>query len=123
MEEPPREPGEDPTMASAQANPVLRHIRVLARADPTNELSDPELLARFTAARDEAAFEALVRRHGPLVLGVCRRVLGDAHDAEDAFQAAFLALARKANAIARGDSLPSWLYRVAYHTAVKARAR
>src|SRR5215475_577835 len=83
-------------------------------------LSDGQLLARFVAARDEAAFAALVRRHGPMVLGVCRRVLRDFHHAEDAFQATFLVLARKAPSLTVGESLACWLYRVAYQTALRA---
>jgi RNA polymerase sigma factor (sigma-70 family) len=83
---------------------------------------DAELLERFVAAQDGAAFADLVERHGPLVLGVCRRVLRHRHDAEDAFQATFLVLARKARNIRQGDALASWLYKVAYHLSVKLRA-
>jgi RNA polymerase sigma factor (sigma-70 family) len=85
-------------------------------------LSDGQLLARFVAVRDEDAFAALVRRHGPMVLGVCRRVLRDFHNAEDAFQGTFLVLARKAPALTVGESLACWLYRVAYQTALRAGA-
>ena len=85
-------------------------------------VTDGHLLARFVAARDEDSFAALVRRHGPMVLGVCRRVLHDVHDAEDAFQATFLVLARKAAALAQPEAVGSWLYQVAYHTALEARA-
>src|SRR5262249_31655390 len=82
-----------------------------------------QLLERFALQREDAAFTALVRRHGPLVLGVCRRILHNWHDAEDAFQATFLVLARKAGSITKQESVASWLYQVAYRTAVRARAR
>src|SRR5213595_4056472 len=72
--------------------------------------SDGQLLARFVSGRDEGAFAALVRRHGPMVLGVCRRVLGHPQDAEDAFQATFLVLVRKAASIARRERVGNWLY-------------
>jgi len=83
-------------------------------------VSDAELLRRFVTQRDETSFELLLWRHGPMVWGVCRRVLGHTHDAEDAFQASFLALARKARMIGEGKSLPGWLYRVSLRAALAA---
>jgi RNA polymerase sigma-70 factor (ECF subfamily) len=88
----------------------------------TAECTDGELLERFAAAGEEAAFAELVRRHGPMVLGVCRRILSAEHDAEDAFQATFLVLARRARAIHKGEAVGSWLYGVAYRIAVRARS-
>jgi RNA polymerase sigma factor (sigma-70 family) len=84
---------------------------------------DRLLLERFARAGDAGAFTALVRRHGPMVLGVCRRVLHHEHDAEDAFQATFLILARKASSIRKSDSLSCWLHGVAYKLAARARAQ
>jgi RNA polymerase sigma factor (sigma-70 family) len=109
-------------MASTQAQTVLRRIRRWAETPGASQLEDLDLLDRFAARRDEAAFEALIQRYGPLVLGVCRRVLHHTQDAEDAFQATFLVLARKADSIRRRESLGGWLYRVAYHLALKAKA-
>src|SRR5262249_41068034 len=82
---------------------------------------DGQLLARFVDRHDEEAFAELVRRHGPMVLRVCQRVLGHAQDAEDAFQATFIVLARKAGTLARPDQLSSWLHGVAVRVACKAR--
>jgi RNA polymerase sigma factor (sigma-70 family) len=109
-------------MASGQTDTLLRHIRNLAGIKH-NHLLDRDLLERFVSMREEAAFAALVERLGPLVLGVCQRVLHHEHDAEDAFQATFLVLARKAGSIRSQESLAGWLSRVAYHIALKVQAR
>jgi RNA polymerase sigma-70 factor (ECF subfamily) len=92
---------------------MLQQVRRIAAVQTSRELSDGELLARFAGENDEAAFTVLVERHGPLVLGVCRRALGNLQDAEDACQASFLALARKAASIRKRASVSSWLHRVA----------
>jgi RNA polymerase sigma factor (sigma-70 family) len=108
-------------MATAQLGAVLRHIRRLA-ADPNSSgPTDGALLRSFVSDRDPAAFKALVRRHGPMVLRVCRRALGNAHDAEDALQATFLVLAQKAASIRKRESLASWLHGVAYRMASHAK--
>jgi RNA polymerase sigma-70 factor (ECF subfamily) len=103
-------------------NPVVRFLHTFFNAQALARLSDGQLLERFLAGRDAAALEALMRRHGPMVLGVCRRVLRDYHDAEDAFQATFLVLARRAASIWPREKVGNWLYGVAYQTARKARA-
>src|SRR5437764_7277000 len=106
-------------MATAQAFPILRYIRrVYGAADGEG---DAALLGRFAGQRDAEAFAALVRRHGPMVLSVCRRLLGDGHDADDAFQATFLVLLRKAGSLRRPGQLGPWLHGVASRVALKAR--
>ena len=100
---------------------ALRQLRRLADEQAGHDLSDAALLQRFRAGREETAFALLVQRHGPMVLGVCRRVLGDRHEAEDAFQATFLVLVRRAGAIHRREALGGWLHRVAYRVAARAR--
>src|SRR5262249_19731676 len=92
-----------------------------AALPPDRGMTDRQLLERFLATREEAAFEALLRRHGSMVLGICRRVLRSLHDAEDAFQATFIVLICKASSVATRESVGSWLYGVAYRTAQKAR--
>ena len=96
-------------MASGPLRTLLHHLHRLSAPGPGG-LTDAQLLERFVAERDEAAFEVLVWRHGPLVYNVCRRVLGHADDVEDAFQATFLALVRKAAAIRNRAALGGWLY-------------
>jgi RNA polymerase sigma factor (sigma-70 family) len=108
-------------MANGQLMRVLSQLRWLARPAETDQLSDAALLEQFLSRRDEAAFATLVRRHGPMVQGVCRRLLRDPDDADDAFQATFLVLVRKAAALSRRELLANWLYGVAYRTALKAR--
>jgi RNA polymerase sigma factor (sigma-70 family) len=108
-------------MASGQLSQVLGHLRRIIGPRTVPDQTDVALLHRFLTLHEEAAFEALLLRYGPLVLGLCRRVLGDIHDAEDAFQATFLVLARKAGSIRKGNSLGSWLYGVASRVARKAR--
>jgi RNA polymerase sigma factor (sigma-70 family) len=109
-------------MSGGHLHGVIRHLRQMVSPDQDGGLPDAELLRRWVAGRDEAAFEVLLWRHAPMVLGVCRRVLRDAHEAEDAFQATFLALARKAGSIGRREAPAGWLYRVAYRTALQAKA-
>jgi RNA polymerase sigma factor (sigma-70 family) len=100
---------------------LLRHVKILAAGRCVREWSDRQLLDAFAARGSEAAFTALVSRHGPMVLRVCRRVLNHEQDAEDAFQATFLVLARSIGSIRKRDSLANWLHGVAYRTAMKAK--
>jgi RNA polymerase sigma factor (sigma-70 family) len=102
---------------------MLRRVRSCTGGDDVAVVSDAELLRRFQSLGDEAAFELLVWRHGPMVLGVCSRILHDLHAAEDAFQATFLTLARKAASIGVRDAVPGWLYTVARRIALAARTR
>ncbi len=109
-------------MTASQGKRVIDHLRRVVLAGEAASLSDEQLLTCFLEHRDEVAFEALVRRHGPMVLGVCRRVLRTLADAEDAFQATFLVLVRKAASIQSRATVANWLYGVAHNTALKARA-
>src|SRR5215469_14756482 len=113
-------------MAYVASASLARQLGSLFEGGCAAGLSDRELLERFTArgeVADEAAFAAIVARHGPMVLGVCRQLLGDHHHAEDAFQATFLVLACRARSIRDPDVLGAWLYGVAVRLARKARAR
>ena len=107
------------------AAPLPHLVRSLRRTlDATNAaaLSDDDLLARFRESRDPAAFEAIVRRHGPRVFAACRRVLTDPADAEDAFQATFVVFMRRPGAVRGGQALSAWLFAVAHRVALQARA-
>src|SRR5262245_34005254 len=107
-------------MPQAQLGAVARHLHRVLGAHRVRDLTDAQLLQRFVTDCEEEAFAVLLRRHGPLVLGVCRRVLGHEQDAEDAFQATFLTLARHAGSIRQTEAVGSWLYRVAHRIATKA---
>src|SRR5262249_10567128 len=102
---------------------LIRDLCRVVRPDGADGLSDAQLLEQFVSRRDEAAFELLLWRYGPMVLGTCRRVLKHADDVEDAFQATFLALVRKADLIDTRQAVGGWLYGVAYHPALLARRR
>jgi RNA polymerase sigma factor (sigma-70 family) len=108
-------------MASRPHGAVLQHIQRLFERGSLSGLSEWQLLDRYASRRDESAFEALVARHGPMVLGVCRRVLDDPDAVEDAFQATFLVLVRKARTLGERDAIGHWLYGVACRVALRAR--
>src|SRR5262245_22702944 len=112
-----------PSMNGAQFEPLVRYLRKLVEAQATRDLSDAQLLEQFASERDEAAFAALMCRHGGLVWRVCRQVLHQEQDAEDAFQASFLVLATKAASLCRGQGLGNWLHGVAYRVAMNARRK
>ena len=109
-------------MANGLGGAVLPQIQRIFHGGTLAGLTDGQLLERFAARNDEAAFEALMARHGPLVLTVCRNLLRDRDDVEDAFQATLLVLVRKARAIRLEASLGPWIYSVAYRVAIRARA-
>src|SRR5262249_22893823 len=108
-------------MRGSMLDTVLRHLR--RTSDGGGAVTDAQLLHRYSHTRDELAFTELVRRHGPMVLGVCRRLLRDRQAAEDAFQATFLVLVRRARTVRWHDSIAGWLHEVACRTARKARSR
>ena len=104
---------------ATRMNEVVQHLRKAMLQQDGAGLTDEQLLDRFIEQRDEAAIAALVRRHSPMVWGVCRRVLGNHHDADDAFQSTFLVLVRRAAVIAPREMVGNWLYGVAYQTALQ----
>src|SRR5438876_11081426 len=108
-------------MVTSQTSEVIQLLRRAVLLRDGAGLTDGQLLEDYLSRRDQAALSALVQRHGPMVWGVCRRLLNH-HDAEDAFQATFLVLTRKAASIASRELLANWLYGVAHQTALKARA-
>src|SRR5947199_5537552 len=109
-------------MAMNTLHGFIQHLRQGTRLADEAGPTDSELMAAYVARHDPAAFEALVRRHGPMVLGVCRRILHNDADAEDAFQATFLVLVRKATTVKAKSLVSNWLYGVAHNTALKAKA-
>src|SRR5262249_51457191 len=112
---------EGATMPSVRDEPVLRFIRKITVREQFARLADRDLLERFVNAQEEDAFAALVCRHGPMVLRVCLQILANEHDAEDAFQATFLVLSRKASSVKKQKSIGNWLFGVAYHTSTNLK--
>jgi RNA polymerase sigma factor (sigma-70 family) len=108
---------------TAPLTDVLRHLRLLVGWSSAAGQTDGQLVNRFVSSREEAAFEELLARHGPMVLGVCRQLLREPQDAEDAFQATFLVLVRRAASIRKRDQLASWLYGVAHRVAARVRSQ
>src|SRR6267378_2429308 len=108
-------------MAATDLNKAVENLRGALVEQDAAGATDGDLLTRYVRLRDETAFEMLVRRHGPMVLGVCRRLLHNPHDAEDAFQVTFLVLVRKASALHSPSTIGNWLYGVAYRTALEVR--
>src|SRR5262245_30364314 len=109
-------------MASEPMGRLVRYFRHRPGVTPVEGASDGRLVERFALQNDQAAFDALMQRHGPMVLSVCRRVLRHTQDVEDTFQATFLVLVRDAGSIRNRESVASWLYNVAYHLALRLRA-
>jgi RNA polymerase sigma factor (sigma-70 family) len=109
-------------MATSRLNPIIQRLRRAALAQDRAELTDGQLLEAFIARQDDETFDALLHRHGTMVMGVCFRVLCNHHDSEDAFQATFLVLARKASSVRPREQVANWLHGVAYRTALKARS-
>jgi DNA-directed RNA polymerase specialized sigma24 family protein len=108
-------------MPSNQSTPIARFMAELVAEHHLSHLNDRELLRRFTRQREEAAFLALLKRHGTVIQRVCRRTLSSTHDADDIFQATFLVLLKKASALHWRESIASWLHEVAYRLAIKTR--
>ena len=108
-------------MATSSLGKAIR--RTLLRLEGPAATADGQLLERFAAQCDEAAFEELVRRHGPMVMRLCRRLLRENSDVEDVFQATFVVLARRAGSVRKHQSVASWLYKVAYRIALRPAAR
>ena len=113
----------DQKMSDPSLGGVLRFLSKACALQGTCDLTDRELVERFISQRDEGAFTFLVRRHGPMIFSVCRRFLGDAHEAEDALQAAFLVLVRRTRSIRKQESVGSWLYGVAKRIALRSRSQ
>src|SRR5260370_26467989 len=109
-------------MPTGQMTQAIQHLRRAVLWRDGAGLSDAQLLEHFIERRDEAAFETLMRRHGPMGLGVCRRLLRNGHDADDAFQATFLVLVRKAASIAPKETGGQWAYGAAHQPALQGRA-
>ena len=109
-------------MTRMRSPSVMGHLRTLFGAGTLSGLGEGDLLERFLVERDETAFEEILARHGPMVLGICRRWLDDSHQVDDAFQAVFLILVRKAGSLRDRNSLSNWLYGVTLRVAHRARA-